>query len=327
MTIHTQLPDNIGTATAMRAFLAGDEGHNWIQRLAKSSYFQRYEQDYRHSMSLKQCNDIAGQYIGEHYGEVQPWSAADAIPQREPFECWQYEIIPELKPMLAERDIDIDDIEDDLRPEWEAAIDDHDASRPTDAFSPHDRCELIFIFRDTKHVIDGLCQCRGAWPDFDNMCVDDNLQHSLIQLGHTIGSYRRHTKNMSEGLNVRPGRRPQREATLSLDDIAVMVENACSINFAFVVYGIVQLKELITLDLAKPVRFKQGRIAVYDPINGTFHDHHEPVEIVVEAHQGKFVSGSDYYSPDDICGLVQRHYHAGVENASPTQKGKGERRL
>ena len=327
MAIQTRLPDNIGSATDTRIFFASESGQQWISDLAKNTYFRRYESDYRNLLNLKQCNDIAGQFIGEHYGIGQPFSAADAIPQNEPFDCWQYEMIPELKSIFQERDIQVDEIEDALRPEWEAAINDHDFSKPTDAFSQHDRCELLFMFQDTQYVLDGLCQSQGNWPDFSKMCIDANLQHSLNQLGHTLGEYRKYAKNDGQGIDTKPGKRPNRKSVISLDDIAEIVENACSTRFAFVVYGIVEIRALLSIDLDKTVEFKKAHIAVYDPINGTFHDHGKPVDIAVAPHQGRYISGSDYYSPDNICGFIHSYYQAEIANAPHELKGEGERVL
>lgn len=225
MSLQTTLPDNIGTANDSHIFFATTIGQQWISELAKNSYFRRYQSDHRNSLSLKQCNDIVGQFIGEHYGNALPFSAADAIPQNEPYDCWHYEMMPELKSIFQERDIAVDEIEDALRPDWEDAINDYDCSQPTDAFSQHDRCELLFMFQATEYVLDGLCQSQGNWPDFSKMCIDDNLQHTLNQLGHTIGGYREYTNNNAPGTHTKRSKRPNRKPVISLDEIAEMIEN------------------------------------------------------------------------------------------------------
>ena len=198
-----------------------------------------------------------------------------------------------------------------------------DTSRARDALSSFDRCELLFVFqRPEQDYLDGAIESYKPWPDWRELCVTSDLAHSLACLGYSVSQYRkasanRHVSQPDRGQSRLTALRPDRKVApiCSMDAIAEMVDNSCSTYFIFCAYAIVPVVQLLDLDPAQPVTFSKAAIATWNPWSGTFHDAAKAHNLTVKPAMGKFVSPARFYSPDDICGFVQRYYEADIRQA------------
>jgi hypothetical protein len=111
--------------------------------------------------------------------------------------------------------------------------------------------------------------------------------------------------------------RRRRAPIISHEQLAEIIDNACSTSFLFCLYAIVPIPELIALDLSRPVTFEKCWVATMDPINGTFFDVPANGPVTVKPEDGRFLSGGHLrWSPENICCLHTPYYHAAVTQAA-----------
>ena len=109
--------------------------------------------------------------------------------------------------------------------------------------------------------------------------------------------------------------RRRRAPIIAYEQLAEIIDNACSTSFLFCLYAIVPIPDLIALDLSRPVTFEKCWVATMDPINGTFFDVPANGPVTVKPEDGRFLSGGHLrWSPENICGLQTPYYHASVRN-------------
>lgn len=193
-----------------------------------------------------------------------------------------------------------------------------DSSRPQDALSSWDRAEVIFVISPTgKHALDASIASQRSWPDFAELCVNENLAHAMTCLGYTLSDYRkasgnRHASERARGARSIASPEVRRRAVplCSWDAIQEMVDNACATHFLFVLYAIVPITQLIALDPTKPMTFSKAAIASWNPWDGTFHDAVSVPAVTVTPKMGTLMSPSGWHSPDSICGFVHSYYFA-----------------
>jgi len=159
------------------------------------------------------------------------------------------------------------------------------------------------------------------WPETSELAVTGNLQFALNNLGYTIGEFRKASGNRHSADSVLPrNARRRRAPVISHEQLAEIIDNACSTAFLFCLYAIVPIPDLIALDLSRPVTFEKCWVATMDPINGTFFDVPANGPVTVKPEDGRFLSGGHLrWSPENICGLHTPYYHASVKPAPPPE--------
>lgn len=298
--------------TMPEAFLASAEGRQWLENLVEESWYRRYSQDYSHSYSLEALNSIASSILNAKYGHDN--IGEDRLCSNDTDNYWWQAVRPQFNGGTIDLGAN-DEWDEALRDAWTEAACLADTSKPEDMFSRSDRCELMFRFTRQQYLEDALCYSNGYAPDFRNMVVDENFQFTLSQLGFTVTQYRKVSGNQDRhGGKLQP-LRPARKPIISWENLEEMIDNACATSFIFTLYAIVPIQELFALDVKAPVCFNNCHAAVHDPVNGTFHDVPCLDPVTVMPSQGRFVSGADGYSPDEICGLVHSYYHGNVSNS------------
>jgi hypothetical protein len=81
---------------------------------------------------------------------------------------------------------------------------------------------------------------------------------ALNNLGYTIGEYRKASGNRHRAHSALPrNARRRRAPIISHEQLAEIIDNACSTSFLFCLYAIVPIPELIALDLNRPVTFEK----------------------------------------------------------------------
>jgi hypothetical protein len=193
-----------------------------------------------------------------------------------------------------------------------------DDSSVADLFASYDRCELLFRFSAERWLDDALVFSHRPWPETSELAITANLQFALNNLGYTIGEFRKASGNRHPADSALPRHARRRRAPIiSHEQLAEIIDNACSTSFLFCLYAIVPIPELIALDLSRPVTFEKCWVATMDPINGTFFDVPANGPVTVKPEDGRFLSGGHLrWSPENICCLHTPYYHASVTQAA-----------
>lgn len=299
------------------AFLASAAGESWIGRLAENFPHTRYWRDRSDCWSLKCLNALAAQIIDARYAGNEIEEAMEAqFPPAEFWQTWYHEIAPQLRSTLQDAGLDEDDEAiDTIRSAWEDCAADRDGSSVADLFASYDRCELLFRFSTERWLDDALVFSHRPWSETRELAITANLQFALNNLGYTISEFRKASGNCHSADRSLPrNARRRRAPIISPDQLAEIIDNACSTSFLFCLYAIVPIPELIALDLSRPITFEKCWVATMDPINGTFFDVPANGPVTVKPEDGRFLSGGHLrWSPENICGLHTPYYHASVQ--------------
>lgn len=298
-------------------FLASEAGASWLGALADNFPHSRYWRDRSDCWSLKSLNALAARIIDARYDGHDVEEAMEAEFRPADFwSTWYHEVAPEVRGMLREAGIaDDGNTFDAIRNGWEDHAADRDESSVGDLFASHDHCELLFRFSTERWLDDSLAFSHRPWPEAAELGVTPNLQFALANLGYTVTAFRKASGNRraSEGRLPRCPRR--RAPVISYEQLAEIIDNACSTSFLFALYAVVPIPDLIALDLTRPVTFDKCWVATLDPINGTFQDVPANGPVTVNPGDGRFLSGGHLrWSPENICCLHTPHYHARVRN-------------
>jgi len=300
------------------AFFASPEGEAWIGTLADNFPHTRYWRERSDCWSLKSLNALGARIIDARYEghDVEDAMEAEFKPG-DSWSTWYHEVASPVRGLLRDAGILEDsDAFDAIRDGWEDHAADRDDSSVSDLFASHDRCELLFRFSAEQWLDDSLVFSHRPWPDAAELAVTANLQFALHNLGYTVSQFRKASGNRH------PADRPlshharrRRAPIIAPEQLAAIIDNACSTSFLFCLYAIVPIPELIALDLAQPITFEKCWVATMDPINGTFFDVPANGPVTVKPEDGRFLSGGHLrWSPENICGLHTPYYHASVRN-------------
>lgn len=315
-------------------FLDTDRGQAFLKNLIDDLYYTRYQTHQSdRPLDRKRANEMAGAILDVKKEPEDPhWPRGSKIMGRigKSFNfgyCidhhWYEEARREIKNKIeAINDeladdveiLDLDDWLEALRQPICDGLSENDDSKPTDLLGEWDKCEVIFILKDDGYLDDNLISSTKNYSEFSELYICDRLQHSLSILGYNIKDYRRISGNRHPHRSLKRGLKKASVPLLTPDELREVVDNACNSNFFFVLYAMVPIKDLIDLDLSKPITFSQAAVGTYNPFNGTFHDVIKKEAITVKPNQGELYSGSIGYSPDDICGLYRPVYYASIRN-------------
>ncbi|QAY80326.1 hypothetical protein [Sphingosinicella sp. BN140058] len=322
-------------------FLQTDRGEGFVKDLCNDLYYSRYS---RYSndgpMSLKQGNELAAMILEAKAapltedGPSDPVEAAIARFFRfgeETDDFWYGSgrsevetIVQKLADAIEELEIDVAlDVDD-----WVSALEDpvcqlladEDDSEASDLLGSYDKCEVNFFLIPQGYVLDQMVRSHKPWPDFAHLGVGPELQHALSSLGYTVAEYRRMSGNGRE--NDEPllhGLKKRSEPLVTPTELKELVENACSDYFAFSLYAVISIQDLIKLDLTKPITFSQAAISVSHPYSGTFYDTIKKHPITVLPREGGLFANVGY-SPADSCGLYTPAYAASLSNPQPAAR-------
>jgi hypothetical protein len=300
------------------AFFASPEGEAWIGALADNFPHTRYWRDRSDCWSLKSLNALGARIIDARYegNDVEDAMEAEFKPG-DSWSTWYHEVASPIRGLLRDAGLLEDaDAFDAIREGWEDHAADRDDSSVSDLFASYDRCELLFRFSAEQWLDDSLVFSHRPWPDAAELAVTANLQFALHNLGYTVSQFRKASGNRH------PADRPlshharrRRAPIIAPEQLAEIIDNACSTSFLFCLYAIVPIPDLIALDLGRPVTFEKCWAATLDPINGTFFDVPANGPVTVNPGDGRFLSGGHLrWSPENICGLHTPYYHASVRN-------------
>lgn len=276
------------------AFLTSPEGEAWISTLADNFPHTRYWRERSDCWSLKSLNALGARIIDARYEGHDVEEAMEAeYPPAEFGQTWHHEIAPQLRRLLETAGVSDDgDVVDVIRHAWEDHAADRDDSSVSDLFASYDRCELLFRFSGEQWLDDSLIFSHRPWPDAAELAVTANLQFALHNLGYTVSQFRKASGNRH------PADRPlswharlRRAPIIAHEQLAEIIDNACSTSFLFCLYAIVPIPELIALDLGRPVTFEKCWVATLDPVNGTFFDVPANGPVTVNPGDGRFLSG------------------------------------
>jgi hypothetical protein len=300
------------------AFFASPEGDAWIGSLADNFPHTRYWRERSDCWSLKSLNALGARIIDARYEGHDVEDAMEAEFKPGDFwSTWYHEVASPVRGLLRDAGLLEDGAAfDAIRDGWEDHAADRDDSSVSDLFASHDRCELLFRFSAEQWLDDSLVFSHRPWPDAAELAVTANLQFALNNLGYTVSQFRKASGNRH------PADRPlshharrRRAPIIAPEQLAEIIDNACSTSFLFCLYAIVPIPDLIALDLGRPVTFEKCWVATMDPINGTFFDVPANGPVTVKPEDGRFLSGGHLrWSPENICGLHTPYYHASVRN-------------
>jgi hypothetical protein len=314
-------------------FLDSDRGEAWLKNISRNFYYTQWYNDNRSSYDLREMNALAKEILEAKYDKKDECEILDILTSKfadysaedKFYEEYRSEIKNELIDIhseiedLSETDDTIPEIDlEDWLEEWldeikDRVVDDlynNDESCVTDMYSSHDKAEIVFYFGSNK-LIDSVYTNRN-YSDFSDLVIDDNLQSQLAAMGYSISEYRKMSGNKNKS-TIKGGVRKRKQPILTPENLREIVENACSTWFDFVVYAIVPIKELIDIDVSKPIVLSRYAVATYNGSSGTFHDVNKDESLVLYPHEGK-LAGLTGYTPEDICGLSQRYYTAQIKN-------------
>jgi len=240
------------------AFFASPEGEAWIGTLADNFPHTRYWRERSDCWSLKSLNALGARIIDARYEghDVEDAMEAEFKPG-DSWSTWYHEVASPVRGLLRDAGILEDsDAFDAIRDGWEDHAADRDDSSVSDLFASHDRCELLFRFSAEQWLDDSLVFSHRPWPDAAELAVTANLQFALHNLGYTVSQFRKASGNRH------PADRPlshharrRRAPIIAPEQLAAIIDNACSTSFLFCLYAIVPIPELIALDLAQPITF------------------------------------------------------------------------
>ncbi|KUR69874.1 hypothetical protein AQZ52_17900 [Novosphingobium fuchskuhlense] len=299
------------------AFFSSDAGERWLGLLADEFPHSRYWRDRSDCWSLKSLNALAARIIDARYEGHDVEEAMEAEFRPVDFwATWHHEVAPEIRSLLRETGI-ADDGEtfDAIRDGWEDHAAARDESSVSDLFASYDYCELLFRFTNERWLDDSLVFSHRPWPDAAELCMTPNLQFALANLGYTVSEFRKASANRRPSGQPLPRSRRRRAPILTYEQLAEIIDNACSTSFLFCLYAVVPIPQLIALDLTRPVTFEKCWVATLDPLNGTYFDVAANGPVTVSPGDGRFLSGGDLrWSPENICCLHTPHYHARLRN-------------
>lgn len=299
------------------AFFASAAGDAWLGALAENFPHSRYYRDRSDCWSLKRLNSLAAGIIDARYDETDVEAAMEAV--FAPSEFWStryHEVAPEVRAFLREHGIAEDgDAFDAICGGWEDHAADRDDSSVGDLFASHDYCELLFRFSTARWLENSLIYSHRPWPEAAELGVTSNLQFALANLGYTVGEFRKASGNRRPAEFPLPRRRRRRAPIIGYNQLAEIIDNACSTSFLFCLYAVVPIPDLIALDFAQPITFEKCWVATLDPLGGTFQDVPANGPVTVNPADGRFLSGGHLrWSPESICCLHTPHYHAAARN-------------
>lgn len=208
----------------------------------------------------------------------------------------------------ARLEFDLDAWRDALQNAYVRKLEADDDSTPIDAIPPREHVEVMFFLHAPEDTIDEMCTIRGPWPEAKAVMIDDEFVFALSRLGISKDEWRNAVGSEGDELISRTAPAVG-ERLLTPEEMAVLVENGCTQNFCVVVYGIVDLKDVLGADLSKPTALSNASIAVYNQYSGTFFDKRLKRDVVVQdGVDGSWQTTDVGYSPKDICGMVEECY-------------------
>ena len=315
------------------AFLGTDRGQAFIKHLTRNLYYSRYYRDRSDGpLEMRRANELAEMILNAKRSsdaEVpEHLCVNDALEAfygygYGPHRFWWDEAredventLDDVADQLEEHDLELD------KEDWLSALEEYvldvlvndDDSAVTDLLDSFDKCEVIFFLKPEGYVIDQMISSNRPWADYADLHVGPELQHALAALGYTVGEYREISGNRNASEDLNRSIRKRRERLINPDQLKEIIENACAQNFLFALYAVVPVRELLELDLNKPITFSQAAVATYNPFSGTFMDVIRKQPITVTPKDGELRSGAMGYSPDGICGLHLPAYYATLKN-------------
>ena len=306
-----------GVLADPNAFFSSDAGANWLGMLADEFPHSRYWRDRSDCWSLKSLNALAARIIDARYEGHDVDEAMEAEFRPADFwATWHHDVAPEIRGLLREEGIaDDGDTFNAIRDGWEDHAAERDESCVSDLFASYDYCELLFRFTTERWLDDSLVFSHRPWPDAAELGMTHNLQFALANLGFTVSQFRKASGNRRAADPPLPRSRRRRAPIIAYEQLAEIIDNACSTSFLFCLYAVVPIPQLIALDFTRPVTFEQCWVATLDTLNGTFFDVPANGPVTVSPGDGRFLSGGDLrWSPENICCLHTPHYHASVSN-------------
>lgn len=315
------LPQEIGDVDL---FLMSDRGRAWLKRITDGIHYNRWYNTNRSPYELKWCSKLADEALdtkrrsdceGElhetvesHFnGDHDAWNAYHEE-HRSDVEGRVQAIADELDMMREDDDaIPLLDVEAWMETLDQLVVDhmsDNDDSSVMDMFGSYDTCEIVIDLSGTNwlYTNDG----------FDGMNVDRTLQLTLNNLGYTVGDYRRMSGNKKTDEKLRR-RMPRRQAPLVDETEMRSLFDETYNGFSIVLYAIVPVKDVFSIDPKRPVTLSRYSVASYNSSSSTFFsvDRQQAITIDPSRHQIRGVTGS---SPVDICCMYQRPHLARMVN-------------
>ncbi|MBJ7527742.1 MAG: hypothetical protein JHD10_10980 [Sphingomonadaceae bacterium] len=305
---------------------------NEITNRSKNAYFLAWEED-RSIIPIKTCNHVADVALSNlatgddpilaitDSGCFQPQSPYyDAREIAQEMVATEFPPYPDTPCVSAAQ---VECLQETLTEMLCDALREQDTSSAADIFSSFDRAEIVFLLAPPGHAIDATISSTRPWSDYRNLKVCDNLVHALAALGYTVSAYRAHSGNRnpsspewSKSRLKRPSFTRPSEPLCTLEQLEEMIENSCSQHFLICLYAIVPVSQIFDLDLSQPITFLDASIATYNPFSGTFHDAVRIQNVTVPPEMGRLISPHQWYSPEDICGLVHHHYHGNISQTA-----------
>lgn len=313
-----EIPPGIPTDPAV--FLSSETGRKWAQSLATAYPHIGYSRDRSDVYSLAECDTFAAAVIdAKREGAAAMKALHETIkPNHRLGDTWHYCVKDDLRNALHERFSD-DELEecwaDAIYPEWREMAACADTSSPGDMLGSYDYCQILFRFTQGTYLEDTLIASHKSWSDFGELAITSDLQFALNNLGYTVGQYRKASGNKHDPYHRLSPKKPRRNPIISLSQLEELVENACSQYFHFYLFAIVPIHDVIDIDLNEPITFDKAWVATANCFDGTFHDVPASGPVTVNPQDGALISGGHMrYSPDAVCGLSTRHYHARIRN-------------
>jgi hypothetical protein len=240
-------------ALADPAFLASAAGESWIGALAENFPHTRYWAGSLRLLVAQSLNALAAKIIDARYegNEIEEMEAEFRPPNLRPDLVSRGGAAIALQPREA-------GLDDDAMPSTPFAMRgrnaaERDDSSVADLFASYDRCELLFRFSAERWLDDALVFSHRPWPETSELAITANLQFALNNLGYTIGEFRKASGNRHPADRALPRHARRRRAPIiSHEQLAEIIDNACSTSFLFCLYAIVPIPDLIALDLSRP---------------------------------------------------------------------------
>jgi hypothetical protein len=315
------LPREIGDVDL---FLRSDRGTAWLKRITDGIYYTRWYDSNRSPYELKWCSKLADEALdtkrrSECEGELHDVVESHFNGDHDAWSAYheEHRSDVEAKVQAIADDLDMKREDDDAIPTldvdaWMETIDqlvvDHmsgdDDSSVMDMFGSYDTCEIAIDLSGSNWLYTN----KG----FDEMTVDHTLQLTLNNLGYTVGEYRRMSGNRKTDGKLRR-RMPRRQAPLVTEDEMRSLFEETYNGFSIILYAIVPVKDVFSIDIGKPVTLSRYSVASYNSSSGTFFsvDRQQAITIDPARHEIRGVTGS---SPVDICCMTQRPHLARMVN-------------
>jgi hypothetical protein len=198
-------------------------------------------------------------------------------------------------------------------------MEDDDDSTVLDLYGSYDCCEVIFWLGNTnRYFEDRAINSSEQWSEASILVPNRDLQEALAPIGYTLTEFRKIANNKQPAVTYHrdnPHRRIKvaKSKMVQPEDLIETIDNACTSYFAFCLYSIVPITELIDIDKTKPIHFSNAKFASYNPMSGTFHNVDRPGQVIVQPTDGT-LDVARHYGPDDICGFVHRYFKGSITN-------------